>query len=300
MSLPKKVHLLEVSPRDGLQNESTFVASDVKIAFINRLSNTGLQAIEVTSFVSHTQIPQLSDHKKIFRDIDKKQGIDYSALIPNITGLKSAMEEGVSSIALFSAASDTFCQKNIHCSIEESLERFSKVIKIAQQHKVRIRAYVSCAFYCPDEGYIDADKVTALAFQLYQMGCHELCLASTMGKATVQTIDTLLTSITKKIPPEHIALHFHDTYGQALTNVYASLQGGIHRFDCSVAGLGGCPQAKGTGGNLSSEDLVYFLEGLGIPTGIDLPKLVEAGHFICDYLKRPNESKVGQAYKDLK
>ena len=297
MSLPNKVHLLEVSPRDGLQNEKQFVASDIKIAFINHLSETGLQAIEVTSFVSPKQIPQLADHEEVFQHIQKYKGIEYSALIPNTQGLQKALKKHIASIAVFSAASETFCQKNINCSIQESLKRLSEVIILAKQHKLHIRTYISCAVYCPYEGYIDANQVSTIAQQFYHLGCDEICLGFTMGKANIKETQQLLENVTKNIPTDAIALHFHDTYGQALANIYASLQYGIHRFDCAVAGLGGCPSAKGAGGNVASEDLVYLLEGLGISTGKDLEKLIEAGHFICHYLKRPNQSKIGCALR---
>jgi isopropylmalate/homocitrate/citramalate synthase len=295
MTLPKSVKILEVSPRDGLQNEVAIVPTEIKIEFINHLSNTGLQNIEVTSFVSPKKIPQLADNQEVFQKINKKADISYSALVPNLRGLDDAIQIGVKEIAVFGAASETFSQKNINCSIEESFNRFAEVIHKAKQHNIAIRGYLSCAAGCPYEGDIDPHKVAILAEKLFNLGCYEIAICDTIGIATPLKMTHLLQLVAEKIPLKNMAVHLHDTYGQALANIYAALQFGVSTIDCSVAGLGGCPYAKGASGNVATEDVIYMLNGLNIKHGIQLEKLIEAGQFINDYLKRNTNSKVANA-----
>lgn len=292
--IPKKVKLVEVSPRDGLQNEAKFVPTQTKLGLINRLAKTGLKHIEVTSFVSEKKIPQLADHNKIIKDISNNDDISYSVLIPNVYGLQDALAVGVRNIAIFGAASETFSQKNINCSIYESLQHFADVVAIASDNNIPVRAYLSCCLGCPYEGNISADIVANLAEKLFQLGCYEISLGDTIGVGTAASAQQLVNTVARKIPKECIAMHFHDTYGQALTNIYATLQLGIQTFDCSVSGLGGCPYAPGSTGNVATEDVVYLLNGLHIETGIDLDKLIEAGAFIDRHLNRRSESKVAR------
>lgn len=295
MNYPPKVMITEVGPRDGLQNESVFVPTQIKIDFINELSKTGLRSIEVTSFVSDKAIPQLADNTAVFSGIDKPSGIEYSALIPNKAGMENAIKAGLKNIAVFTAASNTFTQHNINCTIAESLKRFQPVFELAKAHHIPVRAYVSCALGCPYEGKIDPLKVAEVSLQLLELGANEICLGDTIGVGTPRKTETVIHEVLKLMPAEKIAMHFHDTYGQALTNIYASLQSGITHFDSSVAGLGGCPYAKGATGNVASEDVLYLMEGLGIETGIDLGKMIAAGQMICRTLKKTNQSKVAIA-----
>lgn len=295
MMFPKYVHITEVGPRDGLQNEPTFVSTEKKIDFINQLSITGLHAIEVSSFVSPKSIPQLVDSHDVYQKINKNTSVTYSALVPNELGMQHALEVGVKKIAVFTAASETFTQKNIHCSIEESLERFQDVLTLAKRDNIRVRGYVSCAFGCPYEGATQPEVVAHLAEQLMHLGCDEIGIGDTIGIGTPERTKHLIHVLTKKVPLEKISMHFHDTYGQAIANIYASLQVGISSFDSSVSGLGGCPYAKGATGNVATEDVLYLLQELNIETGIDLSKVLAAGHFISSALNRKNGSKVAQA-----
>ncbi len=295
MSMPKDVTLIEVGPRDGLQNEPHFVSSEQKIKFINQLSQTGLKNIEVTSFVSEKAIPQLADNLDVFEGINKPQHINFSALVPNPKGLQNALKANLTHIAVFTAASNTFNLRNINCSIEESLARCKRVIDEAKQHQLHIRAYISCVLGCPYEGHISPQQVVAVTEQLLALGVDEISFGDTIGVGTPQQTLDLIRAITPLLPIEQIAMHFHDTYGQAVGNVYAALTAGIHRFDSAVAGLGGCPYARGASGNVATEDLLYLMHGLGIETGIDIYKVVRAGDMICKYLGRKNQSKVATA-----
>lgn len=295
MDYPKEVTLVEVGPRDGLQNEPNFVDTDDKVAFINALSESGLKNIEITSFVSPKAIPQLADSQEVAEQIKRVKNIDYFALVPNMKGLENAIAAGVKSIALFTAASEEFNQHNINCSIKESLERFKPVFRTAQEQKIKVRAYISCVLGCPYEGYINPQKVLDVSKMLLDEDVAEISYGDTIGVGTPLQTQKLLEIHKKIIPDDKIAMHFHDTYGQAIANIYASLQMGISRFDCSTAGLGGCPYARGATGNVATEDVLYLLHGLGINTGVDIYKIVEAGDMICTKLKRRNQSKVANA-----
>jgi len=290
------VKIVEVGPRDGLQNEKTIVPTAVKIDLINRLGRTGLKYIEVTSFVSPKWVPQMSDHMEVLAKIDRLPNIHYSALTPNVQGMKNAIEAKCDEVAIFGAASETFSKKNINCTIEESLQRFNDVAKLAKENSIPVRGYLSCVVGCPYEGKIKPEQVLPVAQKLLDMGCYEISLGDTIGVGNPKSIKALLTKlIENKIPVEKLAIHCHDTYGQAISNIYQSLEMGIRTIDSSVAGLGGCPYAKGATGNVSSEDVVYLLHELGYETGVDLKKLIETGEFITKFLKKANGSKVGVA-----
>ena len=295
MSLPKFVTLVEVGPRDGLQNEPMFVPTPIKVQFINLLSQTGLQHIEVTSFVSPQKIPQLADAEEVYRLIDKPKALHFSALVPNEKGMATALSAGVQEISVFTGATQSFTKHNIHCSIEESLDRFEPVIAEAKRHKIRVRAYISCVLGCPYEGNVESEAVAAIAHKLYKLGCDALCLGDTIGVGTPQKTKNLIHTVSQKIPLHKISMHFHDTYGQAIANIYAALELGIDTFDSSVAGLGGCPYAKGASGNVATEDVLYLLNGLEIATNVDIFKVIEVGQFISKQLQRKNQSKVAQA-----
>lgn len=295
MDYPKQVTLIEVGPRDGLQNETTFVDSQNKIEFINQLSQSGLKHIEVTSFVSPRSIPQLADNEVVFQSIAKSASIHYSVLVPNEQGMSNAMKAGAQDIALFTAASETFNQHNIRCSIAESIERFIPVIAQAKNNNVKIRGYISCVLGCPYEGKVSPQVVTDLAKKLLELGVDEISLGDTIGVGTPKQTQLLLEKILNVVPLDQLALHFHDTYGQAIANIYASLSFGVHRFDTATAGLGGCPYARGASGNVATEDVLYLMHGLGITTGVDIYKIVAAGDFICKVLGRKNQSKVANA-----
>lgn len=295
MKLPQKVSLVEVGPRDGLQNEPKNIPTTLKIEFINQLSQTGLKIIEATSFVSPKWIPQLADHTEVMRGITRQPQVRYPVLVPNEQGFTDAMTAGANEISVFTAASETFNQKNINCSIEESLQRIAKVIANAKKQNIPVRGYISCVLGCPYEGEIKPTQVSAVAEKLVQLGCYQISLGDTIGVGTPLKAQTLIEHVSQTIPQEKLAMHFHDTYGQALANIYASLEKGISTFDSSVAGLGGCPYAPGAGGNVATEDVVYMLNGLGIECGIDLTRLTQAGRLICDYLKQPPRSKVAIA-----
>jgi hydroxymethylglutaryl-CoA lyase len=277
---PDRIKIVEVGPRDGLQNESRVVDTPTKIEFINRLSATGLTAIEVTSFVHPTSIPQLADAEAVVRGITRRAGVTYFALVPNLRGLERALSVGVNAIAVFTAASETFNQRNIHCSIEGSLSRFTPVLARAKSVGIPVRGYISCALGCPYEGAIKPQQVASLAERLYAMGCAEISLGDTMGVGTPLQAQTLVKTVAAVIPIERLALHFHDTHGRALANIRACLKLGVSIIDASVAGLGGCPYAPGAPGNVATEAVVAMLEDMGIATGIDLDKLSEAGRFI--------------------
>ncbi|MCX7115339.1 MAG: hydroxymethylglutaryl-CoA lyase [Gammaproteobacteria bacterium] len=292
---PKQVTLIEVSPRDGLQSEAVFIQTQDKIEFINLLSDTGVQHIEVTSFVSSKFIPQLQDGIAVFEGIKQRKSVDYSALIPNTQGLELATQAGVKTIALFTAASEQFNQHNIHCSIQDSFARIKPVIQQAKRNKQRIRAYVSCALGCPYEGAISPQQVATVCEDLLALSVDEISLADTIGVGTPKQTIALLEHILPLMGNTQLALHFHDTYGQALANIYAALEQGVTRFDSCVAGLGGCPYAPGASGNVATEDVLYFMHGLGLDTGIDIYKMIQAGVFICKKMGRKNQSKVANA-----
>ena len=295
MDYPEHVTIIEVGPRDGLQNESSFVSTEHKIELINLLSQTGLKNIEVTSFVSAKSIPQLADGPEVFTSIKKDPSIHYSVLVPNERGMNRALESGAKEIAVFTAASELFNQRNINCTIRESIERFNPVFALAKTHKIKVRGYISCVLGCPYEGVIVPDKVVEVAKQLIDSGADEISLGDTIGVGTPQQTKLLLDKILKFLPVDKLAMHFHDTYGQAIANIYASLDYGVYRFDTSVAGLGGCPYAQGASGNVATEDVLYLMHGLGIKTGIDIFKIVAAGDMICKITGRKNQSKVANA-----
>lgn len=295
MSFPSYVKLVEVSPRDGLQNEAKIIPTDIKIAFINQLSGTGLKVIEVTSFVSPKWIPQLADHKQVFQNISKDPAIEYPVLIMNKQGLENALTMGVKEIAIFSTPSEQFSQKNTNRSVTENNEITIELINIAKKNNIKVRGYISCVLGCPYEGDISPEKVAHLADQLIHWGCYEISLGDTIGVGTPKKTKILLDAVKAKIPMQQIAVHFHDTFGQALTNIYVALQSGINIIDCSVSGLGGCPYAKGASGNVATEDVLYLLNGLHIETGVSLEKLIHAGRFITKYLNRESRSKVNLA-----
>lgn len=289
------VKIVEVSPRDGLQNEPAQVSLHTKVELITRLCDAGLKHIEAASFVSPRWVPQMADSHHVMQALPKHPDITFSALTPNVTGLNAAIEAGVTEVAIFTAASELFCQKNINCSIADSLMHFREILEITQQKNIRVRGYISTVFSCPYQGSICVSQVTSISRQLIDMGCYEISLGDTIGTGTAKQVTNLLNALRQEIAIEKIAVHFHDTYGQALTNIYAALEQGIRVIDSSVAGLGGCPYAKGSSGNVATEDVVYLLNGLGLDSGIDLKKLVTVGHWISGQLRRENTSKVGLA-----
>ena len=296
MSLPNKVRIVEVGPRDGLQNEKTVELSD-KIALVNALSDTGLDYIETGAFVSPKWVPQMAESRDVFDAVKRKDGITYAALTPNVKGLEAAIAAGATEVAVFGAASQSFSQKNINCTIDESLERFEPVMEMAKEHNIKVRGYVSCVLGCPYEGDIDVNKVADVAKKLLDMGCYEISLGDTIGVGTPMAVKAMLEAVTTKVPLDRIAVHFHDTYGQALANIFSALQMGVATVDSAVAGLGGCPYAKGASGNVATEELIYMLNGLGIEHGVDLEKLTRAGWAISDALNRTPSSKVSLALK---
>ena len=293
MNFPATVKMVEVSPRDGLQNESQIVPTTIKLQLIEKLAGAGLTTIEATSFVSPQWVPQMADHAEVMTTLSAKNKLCLPVLVPNQHGLDDALQAGAKAIAVFAAASEAFSKKNINCSIAESLQRYQDVITQAKKQNCWVRGYISCVLGCPYEGEIKIAAVSEVATQLFHMGCDEISLGDTIGVGTPLKASRMIERVAKKIPLKKLAVHFHDTYGQALANIYAALQLGIAIVDSSVAGLGGCPYAKGASGNVASEDVLYMLNGLGIKTGVDLNKLSEAGQFICNYLKRPNRSKIG-------
>jgi hydroxymethylglutaryl-CoA lyase len=295
MSLPQRVRLVEVGPRDGLQNEAAPVSVSDKLQLVHDLAEAGVSYIEAGSFVSPKWVPQMAGSAELFAGIQRKPGVTYAALTPNLRGFEDALAAGVQEVAVFAAASEAFSQRNINCSISESLDRFLPVMEAARLHGITVRGYVSCVLGCPYEGTVAPKQVAAVANELYAMGCYEVSLGDTIGTGTPGATRRLFDVVAGQIPRGKLAGHFHDTYGQALANIYASLLEGIQVFDSSVAGLGGCPYAKGATGNVASEDVVYLLNGLGIDTGIDLDKLIAAGHRISDTLGRANGSRVAKA-----
>lgn len=296
MTLPKKVKIVEVGPRDGLQNETGTIPTSVKVSLINQLSMCGLSVIEATSFVSPKWVPQLADSVDVLASIDKVGNVTYPVLVPNLKGYSNARAAGVDAIAVFTTASEAFSQKNTNCSVAESLQRVSEVVAAAKQDNINyIRGYVSCVLGCPYDGAVPYTKTAEITQQLLEMGCHEVSLGDTIGVGTPKQVNDLLDEILKVAPLDQIAVHFHDTYGQALANIYAALQAGVSTVDSSVAGLGGCPYANGASGNVATEDVIYMLNGLGIETGVDLKALVSAGQYITNKINRTPGSKVNLA-----
>lgn len=290
-----KVKIVEVGPRDGLQNEKIIISTEIKIELIERLANAGLKNIESASFVSPKWVPQMGDASQVMQGIKRQRDVTYSALVPNLKGMQWAIDTGVQEIAIFTAASEAFCQKNINCSIAESLDRFAGIVDLAKQHNIAVRGYVSTVLGCPYQGDVAPEQVATLTKQLFEMGCYEISLGDTIGVGTPNKVKKMLEIVAHHIPMDQLAVHFHDSYGQAIVNIYAAIEMGVRSIDSSVAGLGGCPYAKGASGNVSSEDLVYLLNGLDLECGIDLNKLVAIGHWISDHLNKPNNSKVALA-----
>lgn len=295
MSLPKRVKIVEAGPRDGLQNEKQVLPTAIKIELIERLVDAGLRWIEPTAFVSPKWVPQMADHSEVMRGIHRHPATVYTVLTPNLQGFDAAVQAGADEVAVFAAASESFSQKNINCSIAESLKRFEPVIASATALDLKVRGYVSCVAGCPYEGAVDPEQVASIAAQLYAMGCYEVSLGDTIGVGNPASISRMIEACARRIPIEHLGGHYHDTYGMAIANIYASLQLGLASFDSSVAGLGGCPYAVGASGNVATEDVVYLLDGLGIESGIDLPRLAAIGDWISGILGRPNGAKAGRA-----
>ena len=297
ITLPKTVKIVEVGPRDGLQNEKALISAADKISLIELLADAGVSYIESGSFVSPKWVPQMATSSEIFENLTRNNKVTYAALTPNMKGFEAAMAVNASEVAIFGAASESFSQKNINCSIDESLTRFEPIMAAAKKANIKVRGYVSCVVGCPYEGFIEPEKVADVAEKLLNMGCYELSLGDTIGVGTAASVKQMIQAVSQRVPLEKLAVHFHDTYGQALTSIYTALQSGIMVVDSAIAGLGGCPYAKGASGNVATEDVVYLLNGLGINTGIDLEKLLEAGWFISDKLEKPPVSKVSNAYR---
>ena len=293
-TLPKSVKIVEVGPRDGLQNEKSLLSLQAKLTLIDGLAKAGLKSIEVGSFVSPKWVPQMADSPEVFAGLTRQAGVTYTALTPNMQGFEAALAAGADEVAIFGAASESFSQKNINCCIAESLERFKPVIAAAKANRLRVRAYVSCVLGCPYEGEIAPEKVAEVSKTLLDMGCYEVSLGDTIGVGTPVKTQQMLEAVLKHVPANKLAVHFHDTYGQSLANILVALQLGINVIDSAVAGLGGCPYAKGASGNVATEDVVYMLNGMGIETGVDLELLALAGQQIMAKLGRSASSKVAQ------
>ena len=295
MEIPKKVKMVEVGPRDGLQNEAQSVPTAVKIELIDLLTDAGLPAIEATAFVSPKWVPQMADNAQVMAGIRRKPGVAYPVLVPNRKGLDAAIAAGCDEVVVFGAASETFSKRNTNCTIDEGLARFSEVCAEAIIRGLKVRGDISVCLGCPYEGEVSPAQVTRVARELHAMGCYEITIADTIGVGTAGRTRAVIEDVTKHIPVGKLAGHFHDTYGQALANTLAALECGVATFDSSVAGLGGCPYAQGATGNVASEDLLYMLEGLGIETGVDLRKLIDAGTFICNMIGRQTQSRAARA-----
>ena len=295
---PKSVKIVEVGPRDGLQNEKTIISAADKIKFIDLLSDTGLKTIEATSFVSPKWIPQLADADEVYKGIQKKAGVSYPVLVPNEKGMERALAAGVREIAVFTAASESFNRKNINASIAESIERFKPVMAMAAKAGIKVRGYISTVIGCPYEGPIKPEAVAKVAKELAAIGCYEISLGDTIGVGTPVKAQAMLKAAAAEVPMQRLAVHFHDTYGQALANIHACLELGVAVVDSSTSGLGGCPYAKGATGNVATEDVLFMLTGMGIDTGVDMTRLLAAGGFISSVLKRTPESKLGRIPAD--
>ena len=293
--LPESVKLVEVGPRDGLQNESGEVSAAARIELIDRLADAGFKTIESGSFVSPKWVPRMADTAEVMAGITRRDGVSYPVLVPNMKGLEAAIAAAVGEIAVFGAASESFSQRNINCSIAESLDRFRPVCESALKQGMRVRGYISCVLGCPYEGAVDPSAVAAVARELTAMGCYEISLGDTIGVGTPSVAQAMVDRVAEGVPRDRLAVHFHDTFGQALANILACLERGVAVIDSSVAGLGGCPYAKGATGNVASEDVLYMLDGMGIRTGVDLGRLASAGEFISEILGRPSGSRVARA-----
>ncbi len=296
----RRVRVQEVGPRDGLQNEPRTVPVEIKVDLIGRLAAAGLPAVESGAFVSPKWVPQMADSEEVFRRIERREGVTYPALTPNMKGFERALAVGVSEVGVFAAASETFSQRNTNCTIEESLERFRPVCAAAAAAGVRVQGYVSTVLGCPYEGAIDPGVVADLCGRLYKMGCYRVSLGDTIGVGTPAKAAALIDRVAEAVPLDALGIHLHDTYGQALANTLACLERGVRTVDSSVSGLGGCPYAPGAAGNLATEDLVYMLDGLGMETGVDLDAVAAAGAFITGWLGRPPASRVAQAFAGRK
>lgn len=295
MSLPQKVKLVEVGPRDGLQNEAVPVAAAVKIELINRLTDAGLPVVEATAFVSPKWVPQMADNAQVMAGIRRKPSVVYPVLVPNRKGLDAAIAAGAEEVVVFGAATESFSRRNTNCSIAEGLARFAEVCREALAAGLRVRGDISVCLGCPYEGDVKPEAVVHLAREFDAMGCYEITIADTIGTGTPGKTRAVIEAVARHVPPSRLAGHFHDTYGQAVANVYAALECGVATFDSSVAGLGGCPYAKGATGNVATEDVLYMLDGLGIETGVDMARLIAAGEYICGVLGRPTHSKAARA-----
>ena len=295
MAIPRSVRIVEVGPRDGLQNEAQNVPTAVKIGLIDRLTDAGLPVIEATAFVSPKWVPQMADNAQVMAGIRRKAGVAYPVLVPNRKGLDAALAAGCDEVVVFGAATESFSKRNTNCSIAEGLARFADVCAAALAQGLKVRGDISVCLGCPYEGAVKPAQVTRVARELYAMGCYEITLADTIGAGTPAATRAVIEDVAAHIPAAKLAGHFHDTYGQALANTLAALECGVATFDSSVAGLGGCPYAKGATGNVATEDLLYMLDGMGIATGVDLQKLVAAGSYICEALGRPTQSRVARA-----
>jgi len=295
MELPKRVKIVEVGPRDGLQNEPEIVPAQIKIGLIDRLTDAGLPVIEATSFVSPKWVPRMADAAEVMAGIRRKPGVSYPVLVPNMKGLEAAMAAGATEVAGFAAATETFSQKNTNCSIAESFERFEPVIGTALANGLKVRGYISVALACPYEGEVDPAAVVPIARRLYEMGCYEVSLGDTTGAGTPVRTQRLIEALARHVPVNKLAGHFHDTFGQALANILASMEMGVAVFDSSISGLGGCPYSPGATGNVATEDVVYMLDGIGIETGVKMQQLLLASDFICGFLERPTVSRAGRA-----
>jgi hydroxymethylglutaryl-CoA lyase len=295
MSLPKKVKIVEVGPRDGLQNEKEIISADIKIALVNQLTAAGFNNIEAASFVSPKWVPQMATSTEVMAGIQRKQGVIYSALTPNMKGFEAALSAGADEVVIFSSASEAFAQKNINCTIEESIARFQDVAAAAKQNNIRLRGSISCSFGCPYQGEVTPAQVADVVARMRDLGCDEIDIADTIGVGTARQVQNVMQTVAKVVALNQLSGHFHDTYGQALANIYASLEVGISIFHSSVAGLGGCPYAKGATGNVATEDVLFMMHGLGIETGINLDAVVDAGQFISQHLGRKAVSRAGNA-----
>lgn len=293
--MAERVRIVEVGPRDGLQNEKQTVSTDTKIALIGMLADAGLKTIEATAFVSPKWVPQMADHAEVLRALPRRKGVIYPVLTPNLKGFEAAVAAGATEVAVFAAASETFSQKNINCSIAESLERFAPVLVAARAANVRVRGYVSCVLGCPYDGAIAPERVADVAGKLFEAGCYEISLGDTIGAGTPNKTKEMVVRVAERVPAASLAGHFHDTYGQALVNIYSAMEMGVRVFDSSVSGLGGCPYAPGAAGNVATEDLVYMLDGMGVETGVNLERLIAAGAFICGKLGRESQSRAAKA-----
>jgi hydroxymethylglutaryl-CoA lyase len=295
MKHPASVRIVEVGPRDGLQNEPGTVPAAVKVELIERLAAAGLPAVEATSFVSPRWVPQMADAAEVMAALKRRPGTSYPVLVPNLKGLEGALAAGAREVAVFAAASESFSRRNINCSIDESLARFEPVCEQALAAGVKVRGYVSCVLGCPYEGEVAPEAVALVSARLSEMGCYEVSLGDTIGTGTADATQRMIEAVARQVPSERLAGHFHDTYGQALANMVAAMDMGVATFDSSVAGLGGCPYAKGATGNVATEDVLYLLHGLGVRTGADLDAVVDAGIFICEAIGRANASRAGRA-----